>query len=121
MEDEGLLSVRCGSQSPLLLGATHPLGQSTQSRQRSWSREEKIELMLCYYAARRDGRGYRHPLKELWDTRNPSKCFRSENNLCCQAHAVINSTVFTARELAEIERRSGSMGNDFAKPCNNQS
>jgi len=51
-----------------------------------------------------EGKGYRNRLKRLWDDRNPSKCYRSENNLCCQARAVTHSKLLTELELQAIQQ-----------------
>ena len=50
-----------------------------------WSYNENIELMHCFYLAKRGGVGYCDHLKNLWDSRNPSKCSISVNTLCCHA------------------------------------
>ena len=72
---------------------------------RPWSRLENVELMWCYYEARADGRGYQKRLKTLWDNRNPDKSFRTENNLACQARAIINSKLLSDHELQDIQQR----------------
>ena len=103
MDDAGLLPYPSESPATGLLDAARPLSQPTQGRGK-WTREENTELMMCYYTARLEGKGYRNRLKCLWDARNPSKSFRSENNLCCQARAVIHSKLLTEFELQAIEQ-----------------
>ena len=81
--DDTCLSIPCGSPTSGLLDAAHPCVTPTR-RQQKWISEENEELMYCYYSAQLAGRGYRCSLKSLWDDRNLSKTYRSENNFCCQ-------------------------------------
>ena len=43
-------------------------------------------------------------LKLSWDDQNPSKTYRSEINLCCQARAVISSHLLSELELMNIKQ-----------------
>ena len=61
------------------------LSPHTTRGRRKWSYDENIKLMRCFYLSKRDGTGYRDRLKNLWDSRNPSKSSISVNTLCCHA------------------------------------
>jgi len=63
--------------------------------------------MRCYYRAKAAaGKGYQKRLKEMWDSRNPAKSFRTVNNLCCQARNVIRSHLLTVIDLEELEQEA---------------
>ena len=53
------------------LSSAECLSPITNHGRRKWSHDENLELMRCYFLAKRDGRGYRDRLKSIWDARNP--------------------------------------------------
>ena len=118
MDDAGLSSYPGESPAIGLLDAVRSLPQPTQGW-RKWTREENSELMVCYYIARLQGKGYRNCLKNFWDARNPSKCIRSENNLCYQARAVIHSKPLIEFELQAIQQSVSHQTNTASEACAN--
>jgi len=76
---------------------------NTSRGQRRWTYDENIELMHCFYLAKRDGTGYRNRLKRLWDLRNPDKCVLSVNVLCCHARNIQTGHMLPDHELRRIE------------------
>jgi len=101
-DNAGLLPLPCGSPAIELLNAERSTAATVRGRCR-WSREENLELMKCYYLARAAGKGYQKRLKDLWDSRNPDKKFRSSNNLSCQARAILRSKLLSEFELCEAQ------------------
>ena len=89
--------VSSGSSSAVCLSP-----HTTRSR-RKWSYDENIELMRCFYLSKRDGTGYRDRLKNLWDSRNPSKSSISVNTLCCHARNIQVSHLLTEYELVNVQ------------------
>ena len=70
------------------LSGAECLTSDTTHGHHKWSYAENIELMHCFYLAKRDGVGYRNQLKVIWDTRNSSKASKSVNTLCCHARNI---------------------------------
>ena len=101
-DNAGLLPLPCGSPSIKLLDAERSSATMVRGR-RSWSREENLELMKCYYSAKAARKSYQKRLKNLWDSRNPDKTFRSSNNLSCQARAILHSKLLSEFELCEAQ------------------
>ena len=60
--------------------------------------------MRCYYSAKAAGKGYRKCLKNLWDSRNSDKAFRTCSNLSCQARAELKSNLLSELELREAQQ-----------------
>jgi len=101
MDDVDSVPLSDGDSSTELLSAERLVCGTVRERRR-WSREENCELMRCYYKAKAAGKGYQKRLKEMWDSRNPAKVFRTMNNLCCQALNVICTHLLTVIELEEF-------------------
>ena len=80
------------------------LQSGTNRGRRKWTYDENIELMHCFYLAKRDGVGYRERLKRLWDLRNPNKTVISVNTLCCHARNVQTVHMLPDHELRRIEQ-----------------
>ena len=102
-EDDAVsLPLSSGSSSTELLSDARSL--STMARgKHPWTHLENMELIRCYYEARAAGRGYQKRLKVIWDNKNLDM-FRSQNNLACQARAIINSKLLTGHELRDVKQ-----------------
>ena len=99
--DESSASFR-GERVNLRSSGAECLPSDTTHSRRKWSYAENIELMHCFYLAKRDGVGYRNRLKGIWDTRNPSKASISVNTLCCHARNIQSSHMISEHELSNI-------------------
>ena len=69
----------------------------------SYTREDNIKIMECYYHSEPTKRGYMARMTAIWEERGGFEL--TENRLAMQARTIIRKEWFTAEELDEIRMR----------------
>ena len=72
-----------------------------------WSREENEVILLCYYSANPNVRGYRRRMFQLWKERYPESTF-AEQRIADRALYLLRSKKFTDLEIERIQRLAQS-------------
>ena len=79
-----------------------------------WTRDENKLLLLCYYSARPDERGYRARLHQLWKTRHGDNGY-TEQKLSGQVASILRRGVFTDLELMSLKTAAADGSESLAE------